>query len=104
MNIRTLIAAGMLVGTTTAAALPMHAAMAAQNPSPTMVAQAAPIRGDRASDRNLWSVRRRLEAMIDQLQRDRRDYGGHRVAALRDLQNARNEILQAEQYDRGNER
>jgi len=47
------------------------------------------------SNRNLLYVRRRLEAMIDQLQRDRHDYGGHRVAAINALQAARNEILAA---------
>ncbi len=49
------------------------------------------------SNRNLWHVRQRLEADIDMLQHDQRDYGGHRVTALNDLQAARNELLAAEQ-------
>ena len=53
------------------------------------------------SNRNLWHVRHRLEADIDMLQHDQRDYGGHRVNALNDLQAARNEILAAEQTVHG---
>lgn len=56
--------------------------------------------GDCASSQNLWHVHRRLDGAIDQLQHDQRDYGGHRVAAINDLQNARNEIVAAEQSDR----
>ncbi len=57
------------------------------------------LRGERGSAGNMLSVRRRVEKLIDQLQRDRRDYGGHRVAAIADLQNARNEIIAAISYD-----
>jgi hypothetical protein len=67
------------------------------------VALAQYVRPDRASDRNLWVVRAQIEREIDQLNRDDREYGGHRVAAIRDLQAARNELLQAEQYDRSHE-
>ena len=59
----------------------------------------AQARSDCASNSNLWHVHRRLDGAIDQLQHDQRDYGGHRVAAISDLQNARNEIVVAEQAD-----
>ncbi|HEV7178807.1 MAG TPA: hypothetical protein VGN11_02985 [Candidatus Baltobacteraceae bacterium] len=58
-------------------------------------------RGQGGSNGNLLSVRRWVERMIDQLQRDQRDYGGHRVAALNDLQQARTQLLAAEAYARG---
>lgn len=58
------------------------------------------LRGERGSARNLWAVRRQLERSIDQLQRDRHDYGGHRVQAIELMQQARNQIVAAEQYDR----
>jgi len=50
------------------------------------------------SNRNLWYVRRRIEGLIDQLQNDRHDYGGYRVKAIADLQQARNDIVNAIQY------
>lgn len=67
----------------------------------TATAQVVVAQTQGRSNGNLLFVRRRLEAMIDQLQRDRHDYGGHRVAALQDLQAARNEILAAIAYQRG---
>lgn len=57
-------------------------------------------RSERGSDANLRASRRRLEALIDQLQRDRHDYDGHRVKAIQDLQMARGEIDAALQFDR----
>jgi hypothetical protein len=57
------------------------------------------IRGERGSARNLLEVRRHLEIAIDQAQRDQRDYGGHRVAAINDMQQARQQIEEAIQYD-----
>lgn len=64
-------------------------------------AQTVPaLRREGASARNIVYVRRRLEALMDQLQRDERDYGGHRVAALSDLQQAREQLDEALEYDR----
>ena len=51
-----------------------------------------------ASDQNLWHVHRRLEGVIQNLQHDQRDYGGHRTSAVNDLNNARAEIVAAEQF------
>jgi len=56
------------------------------------------MRGQWHSNRNIHYVRHRLEMVIDNLQRDQHDYGGHRVAALNLLQQAREQLLQAEQY------
>ena len=53
---------------------------------------------DCSSNANLWHVHRRLDGAIDQLSHDQHDYAGHRVAAVNDLQNARNELVAAEQY------
>ena len=53
------------------------------------------------SDQNLRVERRRIEGVIDQLQRDQHDYGGHRVRAIADLQQARAELDAALQYDAG---
>lgn len=58
------------------------------------------LRQQPASNRNLLIVRRRLEAMIDQLQRDQHDYDGHRVAAIGAMQTARNELVVAETFAR----
>lgn len=49
------------------------------------------------SNESVARVRRWVEKMIDQLQRDQRDYDGHRVAAIRDMQQARQDLLAAEQ-------
>ncbi len=57
------------------------------------------LRGERGSARNIIQVRTRLEALIDQLQRDRRDYGGHREQALDLMQQARYQLDLAIQYD-----
>ena len=68
---------------------------------PTQPTTIAALRNDRGSDRNLRNVRRRLERIIDQLQRDQHDYSGHRVRAIQDLQQARAEIDAALQADAG---
>lgn len=50
------------------------------------------LRGQGRSNSNLMRVRHSVETMIDTLQRDDRDYGGHRVTAIADLQKARAEL------------
>lgn len=69
-------------------------------PAPGTTARPAWMRGEGRSNYNIHRVRMRLERVIDQLQHDQRDYGGHRVAAINYLQQGRNELLQAEQYDK----
>ena len=58
------------------------------------------LRSGRGSDRNLVVERRRLEQVIDMLQRDRHDYGGHREQAVDLLQRARQQLDEALEYDR----
>ena len=66
----------------------------AQTPTPQ-----PPSRGEVGSARNLRYVRRKLEALIDQLQHDQRDYGGYRIRAIAALQQARADLDQALQWD-----
>jgi len=67
--------------------------------SKAALAQTPPPRGEVGSARNIQFVRQRLEALIDQLQNDRRDYGGYRVRAIAALQQARADLDQALQWD-----
>ncbi len=67
--------------------------------SKAALAQTPPPRGEVGSVRNIQFVRHRLEALIDQLQNDRRDYGGYRVRAIAALQQARADLDQALQWD-----
>lgn len=62
----------------------------------------ASLRGERGSLRSIAQVRRHLERLIDSLQRDRHDYDGHRVRALELMQQAREQLLQAERTDARN--
>lgn len=57
------------------------------------------MRGEAGSARNIAGVRRRLEGLIDQLQRDEHDYDGHRVAAINDLVQARVQLDAALNWD-----
>lgn len=68
-----------------------------RNAAAMMGAGAIPI--DNRSDRNLLLVRGHIERIIDVLQRDNHDYGGHRVAAIGLLQQARQDIVIALRYD-----
>ena len=58
------------------------------------------MRSQRNSNGDMARVRRLVDRMIGQLDGDQRDYGGHRVNAIRDMQAARGEITAAEQYAR----
>ena len=57
------------------------------------------IRTERGSNENVSHVRRKLETLIDELQRDQRDYAGHRRAAIDLMQQARQQLLMAEQFE-----
>lgn len=59
----------------------------------------AQARSEWGSETNIYGVRGRLGALIDQLQRDNRDYGGHRVAAINEMQQAQAQLTQALRYD-----
>jgi len=52
------------------------------------------------SDANLRWASFRLERDIDTLQRDNRDYDGHRAQAVEDIQDGRNQLAAALSYDR----
>ena len=96
MNLRLIGAAAALAGLLTGAVASDFTAASAQAvPVPTYTF----VRGERGSARNLIAVRRRLERLIDQMQHDQRDYGGYRVKAIADLQQARADIVAAIQYD-----
>ncbi|MDB5069037.1 MAG: hypothetical protein JWM87_148 [Candidatus Eremiobacteraeota bacterium] len=58
------------------------------------------VRSGQGSDRNIRMEIRRLEQVIDSLQRDRHDYGGHREQAIDLLQRARQQLDEAIEYDR----
>jgi len=56
-------------------------------------------RGQNHSNRNITRIRKHLERVIDELQHDQHDYGGHRETALDLLQQARAQMLSAEDYE-----
>lgn len=93
MNVRLIVLAAGLGAT----ALGTVASAQQQFPN----TNAAAVRSGRGSDQNLRREIRRLEGVIDALQRDRHDYGGHRVTAIADLQQAREQLEQGLQYDNG---
>ncbi len=84
------------------------AALAQQGPAPANPPGVGPgnppgfERGQVRSNRDMRHIERGVDRMIAALQHDQRDYGGHRVTALNDLQQARNEIMAAEQFARAN--
>lgn len=55
--------------------------------------------GQHVSDANLRFVNENIQAATTRLEQDRADYGGHRVAAIGDLNTARGYINSALQYD-----
>lgn len=99
MNVR-------LIAMTTALAATLAAtAASAQQVQPYIPGQVQPgsavLRNGRGSDQNLRTDIRRLERVIDMLQRDQHDYGGHRVQAIQLLQQARAQLNEGLQFDRG---
>ncbi len=54
-------------------------------------------RNDSKSNKNIREVRKHLDKVIDELQHDQHDYAGHRAKALDLLNQARQELLAAEQ-------
>jgi hypothetical protein len=94
MNVRLIVLSAALAGTALSTV-----ASAQQQPQPYPMA-AQHLRGNRGSDQNIRSEYRKLEQVIDGLQRDQRDYGGHRVQAIQNLQQARQQLDEALEYDR----
>lgn len=64
-------------------------------PAPQVVPGA---RGQYGSDKDIWHRRRQIEHIIDELEHDQSDYGGLKGKAIQDLNVARQDLLQAEQY------
>lgn len=85
-----------LIGAGAALTSSASAQTTAAPPPGTMYAK--PMRNQGWSNHNITHVRTRLERVIDSLQQDRHDYGGHREQALDFLQRAREQLLEAEQY------
>jgi len=75
------------------------ASLAGAQPVPVATTVPVHVRGERGSARNLLAVRRRLEALIDQMQHDQRDYNGNREKAIDALQSARGDIQAAIDWD-----
>ena len=97
MYLKPLLASGLL-----AVALVAGAATIQTTPAAAQTIGATPnpyLRGERGGARNIYQVRIRLERLIDQLNNDPRDYGGHRVQAIQFMQQARQQLLLAEQWD-----
>ena len=95
MNVRLIVLSAALAGT----ALTTVASAQIQQPQPYAVS-GQHVRGNRGSDQNIRREYRRLEQVIDGLQRDQRDYGGHREQAIDALQQARRQLDEALEYDR----
>lgn len=68
-------------------------------PSPTPTPSYHHRRGELGSARDIKHARMALERIIDRLQRDQADYGGHRVVALNDMVQARQQLDLALQWD-----
>ncbi len=94
MNVRLMVLSAALAGTA------LTTVASAQQQPPFNTGAQQQLRGNRGSDRNLRMEMRRLEQVIDMLNRDQRDYGGHRVQAIQDLQQARQQLEDALEYDR----
>ena len=69
--------------------------------SPAAVPLVGEANGSNRSDRNLAYVRSDVEQVVDMLQRDNTDYGGHRVDAIGFLQQSREQLSDALASDRG---
>jgi hypothetical protein len=96
MNVRLIVLSAAVAGT----ALTTVASAQLQQPQQPYAMSAQHLRGNKGSDQNIRREYRRLEQIIDGLQRDQRDYGGHRVQAIQDLQRARQQLDEALEYDR----
>jgi Spy/CpxP family protein refolding chaperone len=100
MNLKAVVSAAAFLSTVALSG----AAFAQTTPVPAMPGAGAGggymMRGEHGSNTNVRTIHRRLERLIDQLQHDRHDYGGHREKAVDLLQQARAELNQAIQYDK----
>ena len=93
MKLKAIFLAASLISTVS------YASLAGAQPVPVATTAPHHLRGERGSARNLLSVRRRLETLIDQMQHDQHDYNGNREKAIDALQNARADIQAAIDWD-----
>lgn len=87
------------LATLTLAAAMMSVPALATNPQPNPAP--APLPQERSqghSNQNIAQVEQHLNNLINQLSHDQRDYGGHKAAAMRLLQQAQEQLNQAEKY------
>lgn len=63
-----------------------------------------PMRNQGQSNRDIATTRAHLEGVIQDLGNDDADYGGHKAAAMKSLTEAREHLLQAEQFARQHDR
>jgi|SRR6516225_485597 hypothetical protein len=82
-----------LAGTAVAAADPFS------TPTPLPSGYRRHRRGELGSARDIQHARKIVERIIDRLQTDQSDYGGHKGRAIGDLQQARSELDLALQWD-----
>jgi hypothetical protein len=90
-----IVAALSAAGVASGASLPVPVNTASPGPSASPYYRR---RGERGSHYDLRHADRAIEHIIDRLQRDQTDDGGHRIAAIADLQQARAQIAAALQY------
>jgi hypothetical protein len=102
---KTVLAAAAVVATLASGAF---ASELNQPPAPLQLAQAEPTApppgmvapGQHKSNKDIWHRRRQLEHIIQDLGSDQADYGGFKAKAMQDLEVARQDLLQAEEYAR----
>jgi hypothetical protein len=93
MNIKAVLSAAACLAT-----IALSGPAVAQVTAPPMPGMM--MHGQHASNHNIRNEHHRLLKIIEALQRDDRDYGGHRVRAINYLRQARMELEQALQYER----
>jgi hypothetical protein len=93
--------AGALLTMASAALAVPVSPVGAPSPQPSGAPKRGFRRDEAKSNKNIREIRRHLDKVIDELQHDQHDYAGHREKALDLLNRARQELLQAEQADRG---
>ncbi|MDQ2871910.1 MAG: hypothetical protein M3R35_02140 [Candidatus Eremiobacteraeota bacterium] len=100
MNVNGILKTAILAGAFAAGTVGVSAAQTIPSNMVVRPAYGQHVRGERGSLVNLMRERRRLETVIDSLQRDNHDYGGHRVQAVDSLVQARAHLDEAIEYDR----
>ena len=76
-------------------AVPALAVSPAPDPPPSPAPQ---VRGQMGSNHNLARIERRLNNIINQLEYDQSDYGGHKAKAMQMLRAAQGQLNKAEHY------